>query len=142
MKIRMGGFLLPSVTAPPAEIERGFAGQNPNFYLAFFFMFVDEVKVFASAGKGGRGCVAFHREAYRPKGGPSGGNGGRGGNVLLQGDHDLNNLVAQYYSPQLIAQNGNMGLGKGMDGQAGKDLIVKVPCGTLVWRLPRFCSHA
>jgi GTP-binding protein len=97
-------------------------------------MFVDEIKVFARAGHGGRGCVAFLREAYRPKGGPAGGNGGRGGNVILQADHDLNNLIAQYYQPRLIAENGEHGMGKGMDGHAGKDLIVKVPCGTLVWR--------
>jgi GTP-binding protein len=98
-------------------------------------MFIDEIKVFARAGHGGKGCVAFHREAYRPKGGPSGGNGGRGGDVILQADHDLNNLLNQYYQPRLIAEKGEPGLGKGMDGRAGKDLIVKVPCGTLVWRL-------
>src|SRR5262245_23427968 len=99
-------------------------------------MFIDEIKIFAQAGHGGKGCVAFHREAYIPKGGPSGGNGGRGGSVILQADHDLNNLIAQYYVPRLIAERGEAGMGKGMDGHAGKDLIVKVPCGTLVWKLP------
>jgi len=99
-------------------------------------MFVDEIKIYARAGHGGKGCVAFHREAFVPKGGPSGGNGGRGGSVILQADHDLNNLIAQYYQPRLLAQDGQFGLGKGMDGHAGKDLVVKVPCGTLVWRLP------
>lgn len=98
-------------------------------------MFVDQVKVYARAGHGGRGCVAFHREAYAPKGGPSGGNGGRGGDVILQADHDLNNLINQYFVPRLIAQNGDHGMGKGMDGHAGKDVLIKVPCGTLVWRL-------
>src|SRR3954471_998616 len=98
-------------------------------------MFVDEVKVYAKAGHGGKGCVAFLRETFRPKGGPSGGNGGRGGNVILQADHDLNNLIAQFYTPRLIAQAGEAGMGKGMDGHAGDDLIVKVPCGTLVWKL-------
>jgi len=99
-------------------------------------MFIDEIKIYAQAGHGGKGCVAFHREAYITKGGPSGGNGGRGGSVILQADHDLNNLIGQYYVPRLIAQVGEAGMGKGMDGHAGKDLIVKVPCGTLVWRLP------
>jgi len=99
-------------------------------------MFVDEIKIYASAGHGGKGCVAFHREAYIAKGGPSGGNGGRGGSVILQADHDLNNLIGQYYVPRLIAEVGEPGMGKGMDGHAGKDLIIKVPCGTLVWRLP------
>ena len=99
-------------------------------------MFVDEVKVFARAGHGGRGCISFLREAYRPKGGPDGGNGGRGGDVILEADHDLNNLIHQYYQPRLIAKSGEHGMGKGMDGHAGKDLIIKVPCGTLVWRCP------
>src|SRR5215510_14347042 len=98
-------------------------------------MFIDEIKIFARAGHGGKGAVAFQRETFRPKGGPSGGNGGRGGDVILQADHDLNNLIAQYYQPRLLAQNGEHGMGKGMDGHAGKDLLVKVPCGTLVWRL-------
>jgi GTP-binding protein len=98
-------------------------------------MFIDEVDVFAQAGHGGKGCVAFHREAFITKGGPSGGNGGRGGDVILQADHDLNNLIAQFYNPRLVAEDGKPGMGKGMDGRAGKDLVVKVPCGTLVWRL-------
>jgi GTP-binding protein len=99
-------------------------------------MFIDAIKVYARAGHGGKGAVAFHREAYVPKGGPSGGNGGRGGSVILQADHDLNNLIAQYYQPRLIAQDGKGGMGKGMDGVAGKDLIIRVPCGTLVWKQP------
>src|SRR5256884_9376285 len=104
-------------------------------YSPLQFMFIDEVKIFGRAGHGGKGCVAFLRETFRPKGGPSGGNGGHGGNVILQADHDLNNLIAQYYQARLLAQNGETGMGKGMDGRAGKDLIVKVPCGTMVWRL-------
>ena len=100
-------------------------------------MFIDEIKVYARAGHGGKGCVAFTREKYRPKGGPSGGNGGRGGEVILEADHDLNNLIGQYYQPRLIAPEGQGGLGKGMDGHAGKDLVVKVPCGTLVWEISR-----
>src|SRR5271166_5798671 len=99
-------------------------------------MFIDQVKIYARAGHGGKGCVAFHREAFVAKGGPIGGNGGRGGNVILQADHDLNNLIAQYYVPRLIAEVGEGGMNKGMDGHAGKDLLVKVPCGTLVWKLP------
>jgi len=99
-------------------------------------MFIDEVKVFARAGHGGKGCVAFHREAYRPKGGPSGGNGGKGGDVILEASHDLNNLINQFYQPRLIAESGQAGMGKGMDGHAGDDLVIKVPCGTLVWQTP------
>src|SRR4051794_7092969 len=100
-------------------------------------MFIDEIKIYARAGHGGKGCVAFQREKYRPKGGPSGGNGGRGGDVILEANHDLNNLIAQYYQPRLIAQDGQGGLGKGMDGHAGKDLLIKVPCGTLIWKVQR-----
>jgi GTP-binding protein len=107
-------------------------------------MFIDEIKIYARAGHGGKGCVAFQREKYRPKGGPSGGNGGRGGDVILEADHDLNNLIAQYYQPRLIAQEGQGGLGKGMDGHAGKDLVVRIPCGTMVWKLesPAAASQA
>lgn len=97
-------------------------------------MFVDEIKIYARAGHGGKGCVAFQREKFRPKGGPSGGNGGRGGDVILEANHDLNNLIAQYFQPRLIAPAGDPGMGKGMDGHAGKDLVARVPCGTLVWR--------
>ena len=97
-------------------------------------MFIDEIKIYARAGHGGKGSVAFTREKYRPKGGPCGGNGGGGGDVILEADHDLNNLIAQFYQPRLIAKDGQQGLGKGMDGHAGKDLLIKVPCGTLVWK--------
>ncbi len=98
-------------------------------------MFIDQIKVYARAGHGGKGAVAFIREAYRPKGGPSGGNGGRGGDVILEASHDLNNLINQYYRPRLIAEDGEQGMGKGMDGGAGKDIIIPVPCGTLVWKI-------
>src|SRR5690606_12978545 len=86
-----------------------FFGANchlPGAVFLFPRMFIDEIKVYARAGHGGKGAVAFHREAYIPKGGPSGGNGGRGGSVILQADHDLNNLIGQFYVPRLIAQPG------------------------------------
>src|SRR6266498_5390806 len=112
------------------------ASHRPNIpTLGSCLMFIDEVKIFAHAGHGGKGCVAFLRETFRPKGGPAGGNGGGGGDVVLQADHDLNNLIAQYYQPRLLAEKGENGKGKGMDGHAGQELLVKVPCGTLVWRL-------
>ncbi|RME95902.1 MAG: GTPase ObgE [Verrucomicrobia bacterium] len=99
-------------------------------------MFVDEVKIHARAGRGGRGCVAFLREAFRPKGGPIGGDGGRGGHIILRADHDVSDLTDLYFAPRLKAEDGGHGLGKGMNGKAGRDLVVRVPCGTLVWRLP------
>lgn len=100
-------------------------------------MFVDSVKIYVSAGNGGRGCVAFLREAFRPKGGPCGGNGGKGGDVILEADVNMNNLVNQHYKPHLRADNGIPGGGKGKDGKKAEDLLLKVPCGTLIWRLPQ-----
>lgn len=99
-------------------------------------MFVDSVKIYVQAGKGGRGCVAFLREAFRPKGGPCGGNGGKGGDVILEADDNVNNLVNLLCQPHMRAKNGEPGGGKGKDGSNAKNLLVKVPCGTLVWKLP------
>src|SRR6185437_9418350 len=96
-------------------------------------MFVDRVKVFAQAGKGGRGSVSFRREKFVPKGGPDGGDGGRGGNVILQADRHVDNLVNLFYEPLIKAKNGGHGMGKKMSGRAGADKIVKVPVGTVVW---------
>ena len=98
-------------------------------------MFVDSVKIFARAGHGGNGCVALLREAFRPKGGPCGGDGGRGGDIVLEACHDINNLIAQYYSPRIVAKNGLPGQGKGKTGKSGPTVVVKVPCGTTIWRL-------
>src|SRR5438067_7595995 len=96
-------------------------------------MFVDRVKVFAQAGKGGRGCVSFRREKFVPKGGPDGGDGGRGGNVILRADRHVDNLANLLYEPRSKAKNGGHGMGKKMSGRAGADKIVKVPVGTVVW---------
>jgi GTP-binding protein len=96
-------------------------------------MFVDRVKVFARAGSGGRGCVSFRREKFVPKGGPDGGDGGRGGNVILRADRHVDNLANLFYEPLIKAQSGAHGKGKKMAGRAGADKIVKVPVGTVVW---------
>jgi len=96
-------------------------------------MFVDRVKVFMQAGNGGRGSVSFRREKFVPKGGPDGGDGGRGGNVILQADRHVDNLVNLFYEPLIKAKNGGHGMGKKMSGRAGADKIVKVPVGTVVW---------
>ena len=96
-------------------------------------MFVDRVKVFAQAGNGGRGSVSFRREKFVPKGGPDGGDGGRGGNVILQADRHVDNLVNLFYEPLIKAKRGGHGMGKKMSGRAGADKIVKVPVGTVVW---------
>jgi GTPase len=97
-------------------------------------MFVDRVKVFAQAGNGGRGCVSFRREKFVPKGGPDGGDGGRGGDVILRADRHVDNLANLFYEPLIKAKNGGHGMGKKMAGRAGANKIVRVPVGTIVWR--------
>src|SRR5215468_4750053 len=97
-------------------------------------MFVDRIKVFAQAGKGGRGCVSFRREKFVPKGGPDGGDGGRGGDVVLGAERHVDNLANLFYEPIIKAKNGSHGKGKKMAGRAGANKIVKVPVGTIVWR--------
>ncbi len=97
-------------------------------------MFVDRIKVFAQAGKGGRGCASFRREKFVPKGGPDGGDGGRGGNVILRADRHVDNLANLFYEPIIKAKDGGHGMGKKMSGRAGADKVVKIPVGTVVWR--------
>jgi GTP-binding protein len=96
-------------------------------------MFVDRIKVFAQAGKGGRGSVSFRREKFVPKGGPDGGDGGRGGGVILRADRHVDNLANLFYEPIIKAKNGGHGMGKKMAGRAGANKIVKVPVGTIVY---------
>jgi GTP-binding protein len=97
-------------------------------------MFVDRIKIFAQAGKGGRGCVSFRREKFVPKGGPDGGDGGHGGDVILRADRHVDNLANLFYEPIIRAENGGHGKGKKMTGRAGGDKIVKVPVGTILWQ--------
>jgi GTPase len=97
-------------------------------------MFVDRIKVFAQAGNGGRGCVSFRREKFVPKGGPDGGDGGRGGDVVLRADRHVDNLSSLFYEPLIKARNGGHGQGKKMHGRSAPPKIVKVPVGTIVWR--------
>ena len=99
-------------------------------------MFLDRVKVFAQAGTGGRGSVSFRREKFVPKGGPDGGDGGRGGDVILRADRHVDNLSNLFYEPLIKAKNGGHGKGKKMAGRAGINRIVNVPVGTLVYELP------
>ena len=96
-------------------------------------MFVDRIKVFAQAGSGGRGSVSFRREKFVPKGGPDGGDGGRGGDVILRADRHVDNLSDLFYEPIIKAKNGGHGMGKKMHGRSAPSKIVKVPVGTIVW---------
>jgi GTP-binding protein len=96
-------------------------------------MFVDRIKIFAQAGNGGRGCVSFRREKFVPKGGPDGGDGGRGGDVVLHANQHVDNLTGLFYEPIVKAKNGGHGMGKKMYGRSAPAKIVKVPVGTIVW---------
>ncbi|MEY2585164.1 MAG: GTPase [Verrucomicrobiota bacterium] len=96
-------------------------------------MFVDRIKVLAQAGNGGRGCVSFRREKFVPKGGPDGGDGGRGGDVILRADVHVDNLSNLFYEPIIKAKNGQHGQGKQMHGKGAVPKIVKVPVGTVVF---------
>ncbi len=97
-------------------------------------MFVDTAKVRLQAGKGGDGAVSFRHEIYIPKGGPDGGDGGKGGSVIFRADKDTNTLLDFRYNPELIAEDGKNGSGQRSAGRSGKDLIVEVPIGTIVKR--------
>lgn len=94
--------------------------------------FVDHVRIRVKAGDGGNGCVSFRRERYVPKGGPDGGDGGKGGDVILQADSQLSTLLDLSYPQQFRAQKGTHGKGKNQTGKDGRDLIIRVPVGTLV----------
>src|ERR1700676_451853 len=95
--------------------------------------FIDEARVYVHAGKGGDGAIAFLREKYRPFGGPAGGDGGRGGEVVFVVDEGLSTLLDFKYQPRLVARDGEAGRGKQQYGHKGDDLTVRVPPGTMVF---------
>ena len=95
-------------------------------------MFLDEVKIFVRSGDGGNGLVAFRREKYVPKGGPAGGDGGRGANVIFKVDEGLRTFMDYRYQKKFVAPNGENGMSKGMHGRKSKDLVLKVPPGTVI----------
>ena len=97
-------------------------------------MFVDKVEVQVQAGNGGNGAVSFRQEKYVDRGGPDGGDGGRGGNVIFVADQNLNTLLNFRYKQELSAENGQAGSKRNRKGRSGEDLIVKVPVGTQVYQ--------
>ena len=94
--------------------------------------FVDFAEIRVKAGDGGVGCVSFRREKFIPKGGPDGGNGGQGGNVIIQANKQLNTLLDYKYTKNYKAPRGEHGLGSNKTGKSGKDVLLKVPVGTLI----------
>lgn len=95
-------------------------------------MFIDKIKIYLKAGNGGNGCVSFRREKYVAKGGPDGGDGGRGGNVIFRVDEGANTLLAFRYKRKFVAENGADGAGAKFHGKNGEDIIVMVPQGTVI----------
>lgn len=96
-------------------------------------MFVDEAKIFVKGGNGGNGCVAFRREKYVPRGGPSGGDGGHGGSVILEANPNDNTLLRYRYNREFKADRGRHGEGSNCTGHSGADMILQVPVGTVVY---------
>jgi len=98
-------------------------------------MFVDHIKIQAKAGDGGRGAATFRREKFVPRGGPDGGDGGRGGSIIFKTDPNVDSLAGFFYEPIIKAKSGQAGMGKQCYGKAAEDVIVKVPVGTIVYRM-------
>ncbi len=96
-------------------------------------MFIDRAKIYVKAGDGGNGCVAFRREKFVPRGGPAGGDGGKGGDVIIEADENLDTLLDFHYKRHYYAERVEHGKGKNQKGKDGKDLIIKVPTGTLIF---------
>src|ERR1700758_5628523 len=97
------------------------------------FMFVDQAKIRVKAGDGGNGCVAFRREKFVPRGGPSGGDGGRGGDVIMESSEKHNTLVNFRFNPEYKAERGRHGEGSNCTGREGEDVMLKVPVGTILY---------
>lgn len=103
--------------------------------------FIDEAKIYLKAGDGGNGCVSFHREKFIDRGGPDGGDGGRGGSIIFQSDSHLNTLVHFRYKQHFKAQNGEGGKGANRSGKSREALILKVPVGTQIFSEDNFLLY-
>ena len=95
-------------------------------------MFIDYAVIDVKAGDGGNGAVSFRREKYVPKGGPAGGNGGKGGDIIIEAHHNLSTLLDFRYKKIYKAKNGEPGGSSLKDGKSGEDIIIKVPVGTII----------
>ena len=122
-------FALPS---SQLSLESSAAGIEPGGF-SVSAMFIDEAKIYVKAGDGGNGCLAFRREKYVPRGGPSGGDGGRGGDVYMVANDQLNTLLHFRFNPEHKAQRGRHGEGSNCTGQDGEPVVLEVPVGTVVY---------
>ena len=125
-----GAWASSSISSRPNTL---IAGQLPAAATLEFPLFIDEVKITVKAGDGGNGCLAFRREKYVPRGGPSGGDGGHGGNVVLMASPHHNTLLHFRFNPEHTAERGRHGEGSNRNGQDGPDVEVPVPVGTVVY---------
>src|SRR5512143_911318 len=120
---------------PDARLRAGIVvsgGPAARLVLQTKMIFLDEAILHVRGGRGGNGCVAFRREKYVPRGGPSGGDGGHGGSVVLVGDARLNTLYHLQFHSIYEAERGRHGVGSNRSGRTGEDLEVRVPLGTVV----------
>jgi GTP-binding protein len=118
----------------PKAIALTIAVDPPPFTGKGAPMFIDHIRIFGKAGDGGNGVVSWKREKFVPRGGPDGGDGGKGGDIVLVVDNSVDNLRAYHYDPKLIAEDGKNGAGGRKTGKSGKIVIGKVPPGTVVFR--------
>jgi GTP-binding protein len=130
--------LCPAMTGPiPVATQkyRASASSRGFFVSASYFtnMFIDEAKIRVKAGDGGNGCMAFRREKYIPRGGPSGGDGGHGGDVVMESSERHNTLVHFRFNPEYKAERGRHGEGSKKTGRDGEGIVLKVPVGTIVY---------
>lgn len=95
--------------------------------------FLDQVKIYVESGAGGPGCVSFRREKFIEFGGPDGGNGGKGGSIIITAERALNTLIDYRYQQHFRAERGHHGMGRNRSGKDGQDLILKVPVGTQIF---------
>jgi len=107
--------------------------RSPRSWCPFVMKFLDQAKLYVKAGDGGAGCVSFRREKFIEFGGPDGGNGGRGGHVILQATHNLNTLIDYRYQQHFKARKGTHGMGQNRTGANGDDIVLRVPVGTQVF---------
>jgi GTP-binding protein len=110
-----------------------FFGACPARLWSVLFVFVDEAKIYVKAGSGGDGCVAFRREKFVPRGGPSGGDGGHGGSIFLEANPNDNTLLRYRYNREFKADRGRHGEGSNCTGHTGDEMVLQVPVGTLVF---------